>query len=405
MKPALKLLSIWLPISLVGVLIYAICHVRINADKNLIISTKWSPKYSVALFNKNKKLLRPNLSSTDAKEIRANAIEGLIRAPLSHHPFVQMGEVNVYRNDLLGARALFSEVFKRNTRNRRALRVLVTLDIQKKNFKDAIQNLDILLKLKVSKNNRQEYHATLLGLSDNAQASKIIDDYLLARPNWGHKHVFDQIRSMSVSNFLKVGDSLKTYSSPQTRYTSDRQLHEFYLKRLQRMGKIDAAYTHWLSLIQTPQKSDYIVFNPDFDYRKELPPFNWSLVDKQEYFSEIDRGGGLYASYGDSEINILTEQTLRLTAGQAYRLNINAEWIYRKRQGMFFWSISCLRDGAIISSVNLDETTKAQMGGHHDFQVPLEGCHVQSLRLSAKPGQYSERVWSRTKSVNITMLQ
>jgi len=405
MKPALKLLSIWLPISLVGVLIYAICHVRINADKNLKISTKWSPKYSVALFNKNKKLLRPNLSSTDAKEIRANAIEGLIRAPLSHHPFVQMGEVNVYRNDLLGARALFSEVFKRNTRNRKALRVIATLDIQKKDFKGAIQNLDILLRLKVSKKHRQEYHKTLLRLSENAEASKIIDAYLLDRPNWGHKHVFDQIRHMTKSDFLKVGHSLETYSNRDTRYTSDKPLHEFYLKRLQSMGKLDAAYSYWLGLIQTSPEAEYTVFNPNFDNQEELPPFNWSLVNKQEYFSEIDRSGGLYASYGDNKTRIMTEQTLRLKPGQAYRFNIKAEWVYRQRQGMFFWNIYCLQGGTIISSINLDETTKAQLGGYHDFQVPLEGCSIQYLRLSAKPGQYSERIWSRTNSVNIAMLQ
>lgn len=404
MKRAIKLLFIWLFVSLVGVFTYSVCYGRLTADKNFDTSENWYSEYSVVFLNKNKRLLKPNLTPSEVKEIKDNAIQGLIKAPLSYLPFVQIGEANVYRNDLLTARTMFSEVFRRNTRNRRALRVMIALDIQKKDFKAAIRNLDILLRLKVNKKNKDEYHKVLLFLSENINASSIINDYLVDRPIWGHDHLLGQITSMTNNNFLKVGHSLEAFSTANSEYESDRKLRALYLKRLQIIGEVDAAYSYWLNLTQTPEADNYTVFNPDFDKREELPPFNWSLADKQEYFSEIDQGEGLYASYGDSEIGILTEQTIRLKVGQTYRFKVKAEWTYRKRQGMFFWNISCLPDQSIISSINLDETTKAQLGGYHDFQVPLKGCHVQSLRLSAKPGQYSQRIWSRTKSVNVTML-
>ena len=165
------------------------------------------------------------------------------------------------------------------------------------------------------------------------------------------------------------------------------------------------ALEYWKDLQGTVgDTNNYTVFNPTFEKRDEFAPFNWSVIDKRKYFSEIDQDGGLYASYGDSTARVLTEQILRLESGRDYKLDVNAEWSYKRRQGFFTWQVECFESSDIISEINMDETSKESSGGIINFTVPGE-CDFQILRLVAKPGQYSQRIWSRTKFVTITMLQ
>jgi len=205
MRSALKIFFIWLPIFFIGMIVCAICYGRITVNENLAASQRWFPQYSVGLLNKNERLLRPNLSLHDSQEIHANAIQGLKKSPLSHRPYVHLGEVSVFMNDRSTSRVLFSEVMRRNSRNRRALRAMVNLDVHDKNFGAAIHNLDTLSRLQGKKERLDEYQEVLLFLSEDKEAIKQIDGYLAERPIWGRKFLHNPMwRGEQIGIYMNI---------------------------------------------------------------------------------------------------------------------------------------------------------------------------------------------------------
>lgn len=404
MKRGLRIFLIWTPIFFIGFIVYAVCLGRINIQDNLKVSQKWFPSYSHILFKQNEKYLIQKLDVSQAEKIKMNAFRSLRRVPLSHFPFAHLGEVNLFSNRPIKARKLFSEALSRDVRDLRALRGILYLNLAERKTSEAIQNLDVLLKLRRSSSSVEEYQAILLLLVLDEQAVHEIDNYLTSRPIWGRKFLFNRIGKMTDNNYQTIGQSITKFESSVAKQQRDNILHEYYMQTLRKLGKIDTALDYWQELHGGAElANNYTVFNPTFEKKKELPPFNWSEIDKRKYFSEIDQEGGVYASYADSVVRVLAEQILRLEPGRDYELNVNAEWSYKRRQGNFTWQVVCLETSDTISQINMDETSKKNLGGIINFRVPDE-CDFQIVKLVAKPGQYSQRIWSRTKSVNITAL-
>ncbi len=406
MSSAFKIFIIWLPIFLGMFIISTVCLGRMAIGHDMNDAQRWFPNYSKVLLNSNERLLRSKMTRQDALEVQVNALKGLQRAPLSYRPFVQTGIANLFLDETSESRRLFEKTLERNRRDRRALRALVNIEVSQKNYTAAMQNLDVLLRLNGRKDQIDDYHNTLLFLSEDKEAQGVIDRYLFNKPVWGKKYLTNRIGLMTEQNYLDIRHSLEIFTQDSSDAKNDRDLHTSYLKALQRMQKIDSAFEYWKILhkdsIQTQQ---FTVFNPKFEKRDELAPFNWSDINKPKYFSELDQGGGLYASYGGNAVSVLTEQLLKLNPGQVYNLEIDANWSYRQRQGMFFWVLTCIPSDIVISGVNLDDAAKENSGGQAVFQVPYQNCGAQSIRLVAKPGQYSQRIWSRTNSVDITLAQ
>lgn len=406
MSAALGRFLIWLPIFVGMFIISTVCLGRIAVDHDIDAAKRWYPSYSKVLLDNNEGLLKSDLTKQNAHDVQVNALSALRRAPLSYRPFVQMGIANLFFDEMSENRYLFEKTLERNRRNRLALNALVNIDVSEKNYTAAIQNLDVLLKLKGEKVAIDDYHNTLLFLSEDKEARDIIDQYLLKKPVWGKKFLNNRIGLMTDSNYLDVRRSLEFFTKSPSDTKGDRQLHTYFLKTLQRMQKIETAFEYWNTLNHGSNiKKQFTVFNPKFEKRDELAPFNWREFNKSKYFSELDQDGGLYASYADNTVRVLTEQILRLMPGQVYDLKIDANWSYRQRQGMFFWVLSCIPSDTIISGVNLDDSAKTNAGGQTVFQVPDQDCAAQTIRLVAKPGQYSQRIWSRTNSLDITLAQ
>lgn len=400
MRDIFKNVLIWGIIFFIGSVIYQVSSIRISVNKNVIQDKKWYPNYSLALFQDNEKYLSLNITQNQVNQVKENAVQGLKRAPLSHLPFLHVGMANVLFNGSENNRALFSEVLDRDGRNRRALRMLVHLDASKEDYKSVVSNLDKLLNLKGNKAVLDQYHDTLLYLSANEVALKIIDGYLSQRPKWGKAFLLNRIKKLTVDNFSNIGESIKAYSNNQI----EKKILEEYFANLIKLGLVEQAYDFWKSLAPaSTADSSYLINNPEFQNMHDPAPFNWSTVMKRPYFSEIEPEGGLYASFDDTEKRVLSEQIINLKPGFVYRIAINGGWNYTRRQGLFFWSIKCLDNQAIIAKINFDELSKENLGGEYNFEVPETGCKFQSLRLSAEPGQYSQRIWSRTKSVNISL--
>ena len=404
MNSYFRIFSTWLVIFLVGLKVYSASQGRIWVSENLETSLNWFPNYSEGLLNLNERILEENLNEKAVQKLKINSAKALKRAPLSYRPFLYLAEANVFWNQNDVARGLFLEANARNTRSRHALRGLSILSIKEQDYKVAVENLDVLLRLKGQQEHLDSYQQALTSLSPIPQAREAIDGLLSVRPPWGAKYLFNQIALMNERNFSDVSESLEIYTGSPDVNKREEKLNAAYLMKLKRMNKLEEAYRYWEELFGT-QGQNAILYNSEFEKSPALPPFNWIEIDRPKYFSEIDKEGGLYASFRDNEARALTEQLLRLKPGSFYRMSVDAEWSYRQRQGVFNWIITCLQNKTVISEVNLDDKAKKNSGGEHTFQVPVIGCSHQNIRLVAKAGQYSKRIWSRTNSVNLERVE
>ena len=396
---------IWLIVFLLGFGVYSVSQARIHASKNVKKSLSWYPTYSEGLLNLNDRILANGLKNAQFDKVRRQSIKALSKAPLSFKPFLQLAEASVLQNSIAESRVLFSEAHRRNIRNRRTLRSLVNIDASTGQYPEAIKNLTILLSLKGEKVQLDDYHQALLVFSNIQPALTEINSYLIDRPIWAKRYLDSRIAQITEKNFADIGQSIQMYSGNEF-LERDKDLHTDYLAALYKIRKIDEAFEYWYNLIEEPKPDlNYTVFNPKFERRKALPPFNWLEVDGAKYFSEIDQGNGLYVSYADPATRLMTEQVIKLDPGGLYRFNVEAEWSYRQRQGMFFWNIRCLSNELVISELYLNDQAQKARGGESNFDVPLEGCKKQILSLFAKPGQYSQRIWSITTSLNLVRVE
>ena len=406
MPSVLKNFAIWLMIFLAGFFVYSVSQGRILAAKKPSESLRWAPNYSLGLLKQNERVLGKGLTLEDAQDVKARSEKALKRAPLSHLPFVQLGEADTFINQEAVNKEMYLETKRRDGRNRRALRALVYIYLNEQNYKEAMRNLDTLLKLRGESKHIKVYQDVLTIISTDPATRNIIDTYLVEGPIWGHDYLKHQIAGMTPETTQTIKNSLNIYTNSIDEENMNNELHSSYMNNLLHIKKIDEAYQYWRSLSpELSTQGDYTVYNPNFNQRAELPPFNWSEMDEPKFFSEVDPSGGFYATFADSSVNVLTEQLLNLTPGSAYELEVDAEWSYRQRQGMFFWTVTCLPSNRTISGVNLDDGAKSNSGGSNVFQVPPHQCDHQSLRLIGKPGQYSQRIWSRTNSVNLKLVQ
>lgn len=386
----------------VGFLIWKICLARIQADDDPQTSLEYDPGNSAALLAQNQALIKlGKLNTKQAKDIQDQARRVLLKAPLNDELFVQFALSNSLVDQKLSHYELFSLAKQRNIHNRSALLSLIVLDMEQNDFDKVVGNLDTLIKL--GGKDTRLYQDTLARIATLTKGSEVIDIYLQGRPQWGRSFLSGQINKMTSYNIDNVARSLSKYSSTPQLKSEDRTLHEAFLRKLIALKAYDKAYAYWQTLTQKQGgPSDLLINDPDFKDNSLLLPFSWSIHKTPDYFSERDQNDGLYVSYADNRDRVLIEQILRLKPGQLYTLKIDAEWAYKQRQGQFYWRVLCLPSNTIAVQVHMDDDNLENGVPSINITPSLERCDAQRIQLLAKPGQYSQRIWAKIKSVTLT---
>ena len=379
---------------------------RIWLDENIKKSQSWYPSYSASLLKQGQESLGPDLSGEAAKTVIENAKTALRRRPLSDAAFIQIGLSKAALDKTLVDPAYLSKALSRNNRNRLGLRFMLNVDLMKQNFDGAVEKLDILMRL--SGGNADIYRDVLRAISATQDGRDKIDSYLKTRVSWGRYFVLNQINALTLANKSEVAKSIESFSSGDFVLGEDRVLHENYMRRLVGLGAYEEASLHWTKLNDLAginQNAEVgAVFNGRFERLKSLPPFNWVERQQTQYYSELTDQDGLIAVFGDDKTRALTNQVIRLSAGQRYALTVDADWGYRENQGLFFWAINCLESGERLTQIELNQELKLTNGGEQNFEVPNKKCDWQRISLFAKPGRLAQHIRSSTRLVKITAL-
>jgi hypothetical protein len=398
---AFKVFLIWGTLFLCGFAVWKICLGRLHASDNPALSLKLFPENSAALLAQNESLLKTGkLSDTQPKKIKERAETALMSAPLNSMSFVQYGlaEFSLGHTDSL--HEIFSMAKRRDIHDRRALRSLIALNITQSDAKNIVSNLDILIRL--GGQDLPLYYESLGQISQNIEGRDVIDSYLKNKVVWGLTFLYNRISAMDVKDIPRVSQSLSYFSSFENMSDDDRLLQGHYLKKLVRLGEFETAYTHWKKTMpQSQQDKQPAVFDPEFKGDLSLEPFNWTFSFTESFFAELDREGGLYASFAAPKKQILVQQILLLAPEGHYVMKVDADWEYQERQGVFAWQMQCLPSRENIAEITMDNQSRNGGVMEKEFKLPREGCEAQKLLLAGIPQQYSRRIWAKVKSVNV----
>lgn len=393
---------IWALVFLLAAFTVKICLGRIWVETKPDKSQFWFKNYSITLFN----LGSDALSAPDSLErhnyIVENAKLAMKKAPLSDVPFIQIGHSKVLQNDSYVDRDYFLIALSRNSRNRKALGMLLSADILQSNFSGAVEKLDVLMRL--NGGDKDQYMNALSGVAKTEEGRAKINTLLKRRSFWAKDFVINQINNMNLTNDNEVASSLNSYSSDAFILTNDKFMHERYMRRLIEQKKYEKAYQHYIRLNEKVEFKEVwtpdMLFNSNFKKFDSPSPFNWLERKQEKFYSEISEEGYITV-FNDEKPQMLTDQVLKLRGGESYTFQIDADWFYRKEQGMFVWSLRCLESGQLLLDFELGDKPLKPEGNRKLFDIPEAGCDWQRVSLIAKPGVIPHFIRAKTKSLAI----
>ena len=312
---------------------------------------------SKALLKRNKIYLeKKDFTPEDASHIEVQSKLALLGAPLNYESFLDIAQSRNLIGEGKRHRALFDLAHRRNKRSSKALKELIVLELQNKEFIAAIKKIDMLFRRKSTA--APKFIPILSLLSKVPNAREEIDRYLKSSPIWGLEYLGHEISNLVPETIDTVTKSLGMFIQDDPDSDSNLTLQAQFFSKLILLGYEAKAFELWTSM---PVHKGNIpireIYNGDFTQNQAPAPYNWSFKKDQNFYAEIDRAGGLYASFKSDTPEILAEQYVHLNPGKSYTLSTNARWTYKERQGYYAWTLTCLDElksfGALILNDDL----------------------------------------------------
>lgn len=367
-------------------------------------SLKYFPHYSKTLLQMNEAGLIETLDSDTANQIKMRAEIALRRSPLSELPFLHTALSQSLVSQKFVRRDLFELVKQRKIGSNRAIQSLLAINAAQNDLDGVMEHLDILVK--IQGNISPTGLDTLMQVAMRERGRVILNRYLEKESRWSEPFVEAQIANMQAQNIPYVSEFLFHFLKSGKSVEKSKKLQEKFFEKLVKLGMYEQAYAHWKRiLLKAGADSQALIYDGDFLDNDGYAPFNWKVFRGKKFFAEINKGEGLYVSFGDNRERLLTQQVLRLAPGERFKFSANTRRTYLQRQGSFFWSFRCLPTQKVFAQTEIDGATRVKKMPANlisfIFTVPPEKCDAQLLQLRAKSGQYNKRIWAEIKSVEI----
>jgi len=324
------------------------------------------------------------------EKLIALAQDILRRAPLSASPFILASDARVAEGDPDAARDLALVALQRDPRNARLQLQLANDAAQRGNLAEALNRLSVLMT--IDARNGGAYLGSMARIAGVPDGPGLIERELAGAPRWGVRLV----------NLLTPHHPDLAFLSRLVRIFPEAR--DGYVSRLVRERGARAAHAEWAGMLAAQDKSKVAdtPFNPSFD--PELlasPPFNWRISKAS---AELNKKGGLYASYEGRGKVVLVEQLMILPAG-TYRLSVEASVSRRPKGGSLAWTLRCGAGPSDLTHLALTDTSYGRTDFQAAFEVPLTECDNQFLRLVGEPAEFTTGATAEIGKVLVTPTQ
>lgn len=360
----------------------------------------------MAAFGSAKKLTQISegtlvFSEADAAKIKKRAKLAMTKVPLSGKPVTQIATADFLRTLNWSDRDMLMFAKSRNARDRNALMALSYVDLRSGNFDHLFDLFDLRHRLGNLGASDLKIVQSLSALPDQRE---IIETKMASAPSWGADYFRASIPTWTAAEINRNRASLFIFLKAQDDAFVRKTLISFYFRQLKRVGLYETAIEDWAALpeVKAAGVKNQPIYNTKFENLTVPEPFNWKTYEAPMAFAEIEEYASLYASSRTPNRVLLAQQLTTAPTGQALSFKMDGKWLYRERQGYFFWRLSCMPSRAPYHDIVVGDD--ARDSGEISVTIPPlpEDCRFQDLQLLAEPGVFDQRISMRASHVSIT---
>lgn len=323
--------------------------------------------------------------------VRENASTALQRDPFNARALRLIGQAAAAEHDNANAAKFMAAAAKLSKRERIAYAWLLEQAVRQKDFGNALDYADILLRVHPQ---LMAPIAPLLGqIAEASGKENLLVDYLRASPPWRSSFLSYLPRSIRDARTpLKVLLQLRDTQEPPTA----RDLRP-YIDLLIKNKFIELAYYTWLQFLPPDQLSKAgFLFNGSFETEPAGLPFDWTYTSASGVTIERAPKPGLtdqralYIEFGQGRVDFKPVTQITMLGPNRYRMT----GVYRGEligpRGLR-WRIECLGGSPIAEGDLVTGIAKDWSSFSIEFTVPQDNCRAQRLSLILDARMASER--------------
>jgi hypothetical protein len=337
------------------------------------------------------------------KTIRDLAARAIANDPLNASAYRLLAEVTSGSDRV---RLLMQQSLKRSRREAIAAFWLLNDSIYRKDFREALDYADILLRTRPALTTYVMGYLSLV--AETPEARDLLVKKLESAPVW-RRDFFEMLpfTSKNADTPLLITTALRESGKPVTQ----KEIAP-YLEALVRNGQPDLAYNAWLQFLPSSQLENLgLLTNANFQSKPSGLPFDWQFAAGVNAISEIvsleeSKEHVLHIAFQDGRIKFPeVRQVLFLSPGR-YRLSGKLHGAVAGKRGLR-WQIHCTTGAKRIlaeTDMLLGESEQWRIF-NLEAQVPAPNdCRGQTLRLfhdsrSASEELLSGEVWFKDLSL------
>lgn len=325
-------------------------------------------------------LARRQLAAGKPEQARQTAQHLLQHEPLNGAGFLVLSEIATAQADKTAAARASEIAIRRAPYGLTPRAWLASEQISQGDFKEALDNLDRILR--ISPGQQKRLFPILIELADNADFADALARKLAEQPAWRNSFIGSVLRTASPERLAAIFSALQRHGSLDT-VATDR-----WMDRLVKDGKWGEAYARWVAGIQTsaPLRLSH-VYNGDFERAPSGAGFDWRIGDS---VGVVIERAGLIGTHGSHAVQLTflgrrvdaipLHQWLLLVPG-SYRLSFQAKAQDLRSNRGLQWMLRCLDDGRELAASERLDGNFEWKAIELEFAVPEQACQAQDLWL------------------------
>jgi tetratricopeptide (TPR) repeat protein len=302
--------------------------------------------------------------------VSRNARMASLGAPLASTPFYFQALALDEEEEPDRIIALLDEALRRDPRHTFARLWRARMYYRTKRIPEAVY--DVIRVIPLDHERSTEHIDALVDLARDPASHSLLLELIRTRPPWATAFARRASETLPDEEFLLAVAS-----------QSDSTLDD-YVQSLANKGEFERAFLIWQSSLTADQLLSFSwPYDSRFDPKEAASTFGWRTNNAM---TTRDKNG-LHVFFAGRGQRTAASQSIMLGPGYAYTLTVSLSGEMERRGGSFRWSLLCVETNQVIAKLDLMDVAQTPSPHSIDFAVPEEGCSIQSLVMTAIPGE------------------
>lgn len=353
----------------------------------------WDPHFAPALVELAERPMNEDqkVNLVRLAEAQKLAQRALILDPLASFALTVLGRIADREGNHSQALALMELAAERSSRDETAQGWLVNEALSRRDFRDALPRLDLIMRTHPELLN--ENLSLFVALMTEPEAVGSLAQLIGLNPPWRAWFIDSVVPKVedktALAQFYAV---LQSQPNPPT----EREIQP-YLDLLVKSGLARTAYMTWISTLPAERRaSAATLYNGQFRYPLSGAEFDWQIVQTPGADVSViggpARGGMLRVEFSGSSVEFRNVSHLLVLTPGNYHFTGEVEAQSLQTDRGLWWRLSCEDSGIVLGETALIADNTPWRPFALAFAVPKSGCEAQILRLELPARIATEQV-------------